>query len=237
MSLCIINPEKKKGESSLSRTGILAINPSDCSCLAQLAQQHHLKRQFFFNAQLYSNSSLFVGGPAVGAPMATICLEKMIALGATRIILYGWCGSLAPVLRVGDLFLPTAGLSEEGTSAHYQNPDARWDDTLQVALAGALKNCGFAPKQGPIWTTDAVFRETREKVEQYSAQEIMAVDMEYTALRTVAAFRHVLLAAVMLVSDELFHREWTPQFIHKSFRSDSKMILDKLCHLVVAGEV
>jgi uridine phosphorylase len=236
MSTCIINPLKSKGEPSLPGTGILAVNPSDSSCFTGLAGQYGLKKHAFFNAQLYSNSTFFLAGPAVGAPMAVICLEKLIALGAARIVVYGWCGALNPSLAAGELFVPTGGLSEEGTSVHYQSPIPWSSDFLHLQLVDALTREGYQPKQGPIWTTDAVYRETREKVERYSDQGILAVDMEYTALCSVAAFRRVNLAAVMLVSDELFHREWTPRFQHKKFRSESRRVLEKLCAILPTSE-
>jgi len=237
MSTCIINPIKSKGEPDLPGTGILAVNPSDSSGFARLASQFGLKKHAFFNAQLSSNSSFFLAGPAVGAPMAVICLEKLIALGASRIVVYGWCGALNPSLRVGELFVPTGGLSEEGTSVHYQSKNTGSIDFLRLQLVDALNREGYQPKQGPIWTTDAVYRETREKVERYSDQGILAVDMEYTALCSVAAFRRVNLAAVMLVSDELFHREWAPRFQYKKFRTDSRRVLEKLCAILHTGEI
>jgi len=52
----------------------------------------------------------------------------------------------------------------------------------------------------------------------------------------VAAFRGVSLAAVMLVSDELFHEEWTPRFQYKKFRTDSRQVLAKLCAVIHAEE-
>ena len=237
MSTCIINPIKSKGEPDLPETGILAVNPSDSSGFTGLAGQFGLKKHAFFNAQLYSNSTFFLAGPAVGAPMAVISLEKLIALGASRIVVYGWCGSLNPSLSVGELFVPTRGLSEEGTSVHYQSPNTGSGDFLRLQLVDALTREGCQPKQGPIWTTDAVFRETREKVERYSDQGILAVDMEYTALCSVAAFRRVNLTAVMLVSDELFHREWAPRFQYKNFRTDSRRVLEKLCAILHTCEI
>ena len=237
MSTCLINPQRGKGEPQLPPTGVLAVNPSDASCFAALAKERLLKKFFLFNAQLYSNQNLFLAGPAVGAPMAVLCLEKLIALGARRIVVYGWCGSLSADLRVGDLFLPTAGLSEEGVSRHYPAVDGCPDDaTLRLSLGEALKRYDYRAQSGPIWTTDAVYRETREKVARYGGQGIMAVDMEYTALRAVAAFRQVNLAAVMMVSDELFHPEWAPQFQYKKFRADSQRLLATLCAILSTGE-
>lgn len=217
--------------------GILAVNPSDSSCFAELAKKYGLQKHFLFNSNLYSGKPLFLAGPAVGAPMAALCLEKIIALGATQIILYGWCGSLTPSLRTGDLFMPTRSVSEEGTSGHYQHPVARVDDSLHTSLLEVLATNAINPKQGVIWTTDAVYRETKGKVADYAAQGVMAVDMEYAALKAVAGFRHVQFAAIMLVSDELYHQEWTPRFVQKTFRSDSKRMLDRLCALIHLSEV
>jgi uridine phosphorylase len=237
MSECIINPVRSGNEPELPPTGILAVNPADSSCFAGLADRYGLTRLALFHAQLYGNATFFLAGPAMGAPMAALCLEKLIALGARRIFVYGWCGSLHPSLTIGDLFVPTGGLSEEGTSAHYPVTGNDDDDSLRLRLLDALTRMGHLPAQGRIWTTDAVYRETREKVERYGAQDIRAVDMEYTALRAVAAFRRVNLAAIMLVSDELFHRHWAPRLHQKQFRAHSRRLLAHLCALLSTGEV
>jgi len=237
MTTCVINPHRNKGEPQLPPVGILTVNPSDSSCFAELAKRYGLQKHFLFNSNLYSGNSLFLAGPAVGAPMAAICLEKIIAMGAMQIILYGWCGSLTPSLRIGDLFMPTSSLSEEGTSVHYPHTVAGGDDSLHTSLLEVLTTKERSLQQGAIWTTDAVYRETRDKVANYASQGVKAVDMEYAALKAVAGFRHVHFAAVMLVSDELFHQEWTPRFVQKSFRSDSKKILDRLCALIPFSEV
>ena len=230
MSICVINPQRGKSDPLLPPTGILAVNPADSSSFANLAKRHLLEKSFLFNAQLFANQHFFLAGPAVGAPMATLCLEKLIALGARRIVVYGWCGSLSPKLRIGDLFVPTDGLSEEGVSRHYPVPADWSEDALRLALTDDLMQKGYRPQHGSIWTTDAVYRETREKVARYGEQGLMAVDMEYTALRTVAAFRQVSVAAVMLVSDELFHLEWAPQFLQKKFRAHSHCLLADICN-------
>ena len=113
METCILNPERCKADPKIPATGILAVNPSDAHCLAEYAEQAGLKRFFLFNSTLYCSEALFLAGPAVGAPMAVLCLEKLIALGAEKIILYGWCGSLQERLHGMDILVPTSGLSEE----------------------------------------------------------------------------------------------------------------------------
>jgi purine-nucleoside phosphorylase len=81
---------------------------------------------------------------------------------------------------------------------------------------------------GPVWTTDAPYRESRQKIKALGDQGILGVDMEFAALSGVAAFRKVELTGVMLVSDELFHAQWKPGFGNKSFKEKSKAILNYL---------
>ena len=230
---CILNPERNKGEPHLPRTGVLAVNPTDSRGFSSLADRLQLQRHFLFYSNLYSSESLFLAGPAVGAPMAVMVLEKLVALGARQVILYGWAGSLQKELHASELLLPDSGLSEEGTSGHYfparEGRPVGPDPQLHERLAGSLAEHGLPFRRGTVWTTDAPYRETRAKVEQYSRQGVCGVDMEFTALCSVAAFRGIRLAAVMLISDELLSRPWTPHYSFKSFKKKSALVLSQLC--------
>lgn len=231
MNDALILPRQEKNDPQLPESGILALNPSDTPTMIALAKEYVLGRHFLFNSNLFCNERFFIAGPAVGAPMAVICLEKLIALGARRIVVYGWCGSIHPGLRISDLFLPTSGVSEEGTSLHYTSGKA-WDNSLQDDLRGKLEQAGKPTKSGGIWTTDALYRETRNKIEAYGSQGIRAIDMEYTALQAVAIFREVRVGGVMLVSDELFGMRWKAGYGHKSFRTLSRQSLGLLVSLL-----
>lgn len=229
MDALVQPPHAAAAKKMLAADGVLAVNPSDTRCFEELARRHGLKRRFLFNAQLFSGTGFFVAGPAVGAPMAALCLESLITLGARRIIVYGWCGALLEPLRVGALFMPLAALSEEGTSRHYPHREEECDPSLAEALHAWLVNREHAVRRGTLWTTDAPFRETREKISAYGAQGVWAVEMEYAALRAVAAFRRVQLAALFMVSDELYRPMWRPAFTAESFRRTSRQRLQELC--------
>ncbi|MBU0484239.1 MAG: nucleoside phosphorylase [Proteobacteria bacterium] len=212
--------------------GLLCVNPSEAEYLRKLVNGLSAKEYFLFNSRLLvvpatgNFDAFFCAGPAVGAAMAVLALEKLIALGARQILIYGWCGSLSPDLKIGDLLVPFEGISEEGTSPHYPlaekaqvNVDIRYD------LITMLSEKGYAALEGSVWTTDALYRETREKVALYADQGVRGVDMEFTALLTVAAYRGVDLSAVMLVSDELWHADWRPGFKDGSFRKHSRELV------------
>jgi len=52
-----------------------------------------------------------------------------------------------------------------------------------------LEGLGASPLTGGVWTTDALYRETRDKVEAYGARSVLVVETEMTALMTVASYR------------------------------------------------
>lgn len=232
MTDTVIDPSRQQGEATIAGPVLLFVNPGDASRIISAAKKLNGKQHFLFHSNLLEipgRQTTFWAGPALGAPAAVMALEKLIALGCTNVIVHGWCGSLAPGLKAGDVFLPTWALSEEGTSAHYPlaaGPAAA--QGLRLQLADFLRQSGYAVQEGPIWTTDAPYRETRQKVREYGSRGIMAVDMEFSALCTVAAYRGVSLAAAMLVSDELYHAAWRPIFTSKAFQKKSMEIFHAL---------
>lgn len=231
MSEAVIHPSRSIKEPELPAHGLFFLNPAEAAQAARFAESESWRRQFLFHSNLYFSSAAatFWAGPAVGAPMAVICLEKLIALGAKRIVVCGWCGSLQPDLAIGELIIPTGFVSEEGTSAHYplSGPVAPSPGLLE-ALKAFLTTTGRGAREGPIWTTDALYRETREKVCRYGREGVLAVEMELSALAQVAAFRGVELAGLLLVSDLLWQNPWRPGFKNKKFRRLSQALGEDL---------
>jgi uridine phosphorylase len=175
-----------------------------------------------------------MAGPFCGAPLAVIGLEKLIALGARDLWVLGWCGSIQPDLRIGDMVIPRHAVSEEGTSKHYPigvGKALAHEDRLDL-LQRELEEKGLPFTKGPVWTTDAPYRETVKKVKNYQEAGVLAVEMELSALFTVAAYREVRLTALLVVSDELFDMKWIPGFSSSRFRKRSHLAGEILLNLV-----
>jgi uridine phosphorylase len=216
----------------------MVLVPQDLEYLVQLYTRggempHH---QGFFKIHQVTTKAgvLSLCGPFTGAPQAVMGLEKIIALGASRLWVLGWCGSLQPFLRVGDLVIPTSAISEEGTSLHYPVPsEARQtDQQLNLTLQEALRKQGEICRMGRVWTTDAPYRETPSKVKSYQDQGVLAVEMEMSALMTVAAYRGVKLASLLVVSDELFNLTWHAGFKHPVFKTKRELAAQTLLGLL-----
>ncbi|MEK6777991.1 MAG: hypothetical protein AABY87_14115 [bacterium] len=160
-----------------------------------------------------------LAGPALGAPAAALLVEHLASSGVKRMLLLGVCGSLVPDLRIGDLFIPTGGISEEGTSRLYGEGEIPPPDpSLLNRILKACHEEGASPRQGLIWTTDAPHRETPDKIARFRGQEALAVDMEFTALSAVAGFHRIQFAALMVVSDENFMKTHQSGFMQKKFQ-------------------
>ena len=174
-------------------------------------QPQHIARQVWYNPDGRSFSTL---SSPVGAPMAAMLLEQLIALGARRFLYLGFCGALDPSLSIGDLFIPLRAVREEGTSYHYlpANVEPTAAPSITESLQREAERQRLSVRQGLLWTTDAPFRETPAKITAFQAAGVGAVDMEVAALLSVAVFRGCEVAALLVVSDECYHPVWRPGF-------------------------
>jgi len=189
--------------------------------------------RLYFNAADPSLPTLV--GPVVGAPYAAMLLEVLLAWGTRKALFFGWCGSIHPEVQIGDIVVPSGALIDEGTSNHYSQPgfgpvlvDAKLSGELQRVLGD--RQVPF--HQGLVWTTDAIFRETRSKIETFQQKGAITVEMELSALLSVAGHHLLPLAGLMAVSDELFTFQWHAGFRQSSFLQARKHVCEALTDLI-----
>ncbi len=225
----IICPVKGKGDPRIGPDALMVMIPSELKSLVLKANAVKIP---FGDMSLYNlyqtneevGSGITLSGPFLGAPHAIIAMEKLIVLGVKRVWVLGWCGSLQHGLHTGHVVIPTSAASEEGTSAHYPIPGRALESNarLNSILEQALKQQGLHFSKGPVWTTDAVYRETPDKVRTYQNQGVLAVEMEMSALMTVAIYRSVSMAGLLVVSDELSDLKWRPGFSSPLLKKNSR---------------
>jgi uridine phosphorylase len=232
----VIHPRRQKKEKPLPENGLLLVNPSEASeCLRRLREGGGATRFLFNSGMVVAGDPLyFAAGPAIGAPMAALTLEKLIALGAKRVILFGWCGAISESFKVGDILVPAEALSGEGTSRYYF-PDTTSgpDSNLSAQVVKVFDDNGIPVHRGCVWSTDAVYREDRRMLKKLCLEKgVAAVDMEFSALCAVARYRKIEFAAVLTVSDELWGDSWRPGFSKRFFieqkQAALKLLLDHL---------
>jgi uridine phosphorylase len=139
------------------------------------------------------------------APYAAADLEFLTSAGAKQIVFLNGAGSLQPTIAVGSLVLPEELIRQEGTSFHYAPPEVclRTSAMLNAQIERAAKALGILLARGKHWTTDAIYRETWNKVTRYCTKGVVSVDMELSALVGVTHYWRRELSAILVVTDVL----------------------------------
>jgi uridine phosphorylase len=229
---CVIEPRKGKREEGLPTRAILVFSPEDLASFSASFSQSPGRSTTLYLSEVQTGSfngiSAALAGPMLGAPQTVLVIEKMIALGVRKFVVLGWCGSLLPEVRIGDIVLPCGAISEEGTSSHYPGAECVPSRELFDSLKSAVSSAGRTIHEGTVWTTDAPFRETCAKVKAFQAQGVLSVDMETSALFSVSRFRGVDLAEVLVVSDELSTLKWVHGFGNPVFHESRKRVIESI---------
>ena len=106
--------------------------------------------------------------------------------------------------------LPTAAVRDEGTSYHYLAASRTVGPSPEAvdAIRTTLLRHAVPFVEGATWTTDALYRETRRKVERRVAEGCLTVEMEAAAFFAVAAFRGVAFGQLLYAGDDLSGEGW-----------------------------
>ncbi len=228
----LIHPGKGRKERSLPDRAILVANPAEARIAQEQMRRHGADSRFLYNSGLLVDERrrLCLAGPSLGAPAAGLVLEKLIALGVTRICLFSCCGAINQDYSIGDVLVGISGVSGEGVSHYYGGiPDPAVSREETERLRNFLKNEEVSWHEGGIWSTDAPYRERRSELNRLHQQYgVDGVDMEFTALCSIASFRSVHLSALFVVSDELWGPGWNPGFTGKVYKDRCKMLISSL---------
>ncbi len=157
--------------------------------------------------------------PGVGAPLAAVFLEELIALGGRKFIVCGGAGVLDNSVDLGQLIIPTSAIRDEGTSYHYIKPSREVSPSLKAvqAIEDTLSHEGLDYLLAKTWTTDGLYRETEGKVRLRKSEGCLTVEMEAAALFAVAQFRKVDIGQILYAGDNLGGDHWQGRrWIHQT---------------------
>ena len=219
----IVRPVRTKNAPALGPLALLAASELDVQVLRQALDLTDSRPLYMsrLHYKMTDPKQPVVVGPIMGAPYAVMLLEVLRSWGVGKAIFIGWCGSIDQRVRIGDIIVPTGAWIDEGTSVHYgQSATAAVepDEGLKEMLHQGLQQGRKTFHSGSIWTTDAIFRETRAQLLRYQQLGALAVEMELSALLSAAAFYGFAMAAILTVSDELFTFRWRPGFKTEAFK-------------------
>ncbi|MBQ5542412.1 MAG: nucleoside phosphorylase [Erysipelotrichales bacterium] len=128
-------------------------------------------------------------------------------------VLYGSCGALDDNLTAGKVVVPTKALRDKGTSYHYQS-SADWIDIPRsMDVARIFAEIGVPFVEGYTWTTDAIYRETKEEAARHKAEGCLVAEMEIAAVQAMCAFRGYHFFPFVYSADSLTGDVWEPRIL------------------------
>jgi uridine phosphorylase len=218
----IIYPTKEKNDPDVGPIAVMVSSEIDLNRMYHRFSLPGKSAHRLLNSRLYlsEREGITVAGPLIGAPYAVLILEKLVALGAKKVLFFGWCGSIQADVKIGNIILVSRAFSEEGTSRLYpiEGECFKPNGDMVKAIKKALVAHSVSFHQGGVWSTDAPYRETQEKVFDFQKKGALAVEMELSALFAVGRFRDVEVGGLLIVSDELHDGKWRRGFSRPEFK-------------------
>ena len=149
---------------------------------------------------MHGGTRVSVQTTMMGTPSTAIVAEELVQLGARTLIRVGTAGALGAQVNPGDLVVVTASSPLDATTAAYLEgrpfaPAASF--AVVRALVAAAEARSIQHHVGPIVTDDVFYHPDERRLRTWAEHGALAVEMEASALFTVAA-RHGLGAGALL---------------------------------------
>lgn len=167
----------------------------------------------------------------IGGPATTSMMEELHSRGVENFIFFGSCGELTTNIKKGAFIIPTEAYRDEGTSYHYMPIS----DFVQVKTATKLeeifKKLNINYELTKTWTTDALYKETRDKVKKRLEEGCKVVEMECASIMAVANSRNINAYQFLYSDDTLAGEYWDIRTLE-----DDRSFMLKEC-LKIATEI
>jgi len=217
--------EKKPEELVLPKRAIVSVSGSDIRFLRRhpgaklLASWAPFRRIYEVEERETILTKSWYGGPNIAS-----LVEELSAFGVREFCLWGYLGGISSTLSIGDVIIASGAIREEGTSHHYLDSE---EDTVYSEWAhewSALPGCKEFTT-GIVWSCDAIYRETREKLERYRRAGALGVEMEVASFYAVCRAKGLRGVAFLVVSD-LFRDDgtWVPGFFTPEFSKGARRL-------------
>ena len=153
---------------------------------------------------------IIIVGPVLSGPWVAMALEELKVLGLKYAIGIGAYGSFSEELQIDDIVIADNAIISDGTSKEYSNdseakPTKRLLDLVEVILQ--RENQKY--KRGSVWTTDAMYRESIEKMKMWRKRGAECVNMETGTFYTVAEELNIESIYFGFILDLIHTEKWT----------------------------
>jgi len=160
----------------------------------------------------YKGKRISVQGTGMGVPSISIYVNELIRdYNVKNLIRVGTCGAIQKDVKVRDVILAmTASTDSKMNQINFNGIDyapAANFELLKNAYDAAVEK-GMEVKVGNVFTADQFYNDNSE-LEKWAQYQILAIEMETTALYTLAAKYGRKALSVLTVSDHVLTGEET----------------------------
>jgi purine-nucleoside phosphorylase len=179
----------------------------------------------------YGDKRVSVMGSGMGMPTLSIYVHELVTeYHVKTLIRVGTCGALQPYLKIGDIVLPMSS----STNSHinrlrFGGMDYAPTATFHLLLKAyeTAKRLGARVHVGGMFASDTFYNDNPEWWKKWAAYGALVVEMETSALYTLAAKFNVDSLSVLTVSDSLATGESsTAQQRERGFTQMAKIALE-----------
>lgn len=184
----------------------------------------------------YEDLRISVQGAGMGLPSTAIYVNELIReYGVKTLIRMGTAGSIQENIHIGDVILAMSASTDSNMNKIKFNgldfaPVADFKllhQTYQIAT-----NTGIPLRVGGVLSTDTFYSEAKDRYDIWSRHGVLAVEMESTALYTLAAAHQVSALTVLTISDHLLTgKVATSEERENNIDVESQLVLNTLVSL------
>lgn len=177
-----------------------------------------MNREYHSYVGKWNGVDLAVVSHGVGASGAAVCFEELIQAGAKTIIRVGTAGSYTVALPPGSIVISSGAVRRDGFTNQYV-PEG-YPAIASSEITSVLKKCAsiisdqVIVKEGITLTLDVFYNGAIPfPHEQYKKAGVLAVEMENSALFTIASLRGVRAGSILAIdgfADVNLSEEYNP---------------------------
>lgn len=162
---------------------------------------------------IYKGKKVSVQGTGMGIPSISIYVNELIReYGVKSLIRVGSCGAIQKDMHVRDVILAMTASTDSNMnrltfSGIDYAPCANFELLYNAFQIGTER--GMDIKAGNVLSADVFYRDNMDLVQKLGEHGVLAVEMETTALYTLAAKYDAKALSILTVSDHIFTGEDT----------------------------
>lgn len=166
--------------------------------------------------------TLFMAG--VSGSYISADIEELSTQGVEKFIIFGNCGVLDSSIDDCSIIIPTKAFRDEGVSYHYieESDSIDMNPKYIEEFIEILNEFEFDYKIGYTWTTDAFYRETKEKIEYFKNKGAITVEMEGSVIASVCKRKGLDYFTFYYAGDNLDGAEWDKRSLDGLVNIDKK---------------